>query len=92
MYNLLDDGPILHILSSFASALVASTVALPVDVLFSRYVTNKNTSIQQTLIQLHTERAFFRGWTALFTRLTPTFALAMPIYEHIRQFLGLGFL
>jgi hypothetical protein len=92
MYNILPDGTTLHVVSSLASAVVASTLALPVDVLFSRYVSKPNASLVDCLNELRAERAFFRGWVALVTRLAPTFSLAMPIYEHIRFFLGLGFL
>ena len=90
--GILPEGTALHVLSSFASAVAASTLALPVDVLFSRYVTKQNASIREVVIELYKERAFFRGWTALVTRFAPTFALAMPIYEQVRVLLGLGFL
>jgi len=92
VYGKVADGPILHLASSGASALMASTISLPMDVLFSRYVTEKNKSIVAVMKELHEERAFFRGWTALVSRLAPTFALAMPMYEQIRSLLGLGFL
>lgn len=86
------DGLAFHVFCSCASAVVASTLALPVDVLFSRYVTDKNASLLSCIKTLARERAFFRGWSALVVRLAPTFSLAMPIYEQIRNLLGLGFL
>ena len=37
-------------------------------------------------------RAFFRGWTASFARLAPTFVFGITIYEQARRLLGLPYL
>lgn len=88
----MQDGTVLHVASSIVSALSASTLATPVDVVFSRYVTSKEKSMADIVRAVIRERAIFRGWTALFIRFAPTFSLAMPIFEHIRFLLGLGYL
>lgn len=89
------DGPPLHLLASTAAALSAAALAAPADALQTRYQTTSRGSVWACARAMATEggpRVFFRGSSAQFARLVPTFALGATIYEQARGALGLGFL
>lgn len=88
-----NEGPAMHFVASAVSALCASVICLPADVLLTRYVSSsRDKSLQSCALELWQERAFFRGWSILFIRMLPTFVLAMPLYEQIRRVLGMDYL
>jgi len=96
----LPDGPPLHMLAAVLAGLSAATLSAPADVLVTRYqCTDQNgqahRSVAVCAASLMREGGlgvFFRGWTANFLRLAPTFTVGSVIYEQSRRALGLSYM
>ncbi|EGD81588.1 hypothetical protein PTSG_02303 [Salpingoeca rosetta] len=89
------EGPMLHAAASLVSGLTFATAAAPADVVKSRYMSEPHLfkNPLDCLVQLVRHEgplALFRGWTPSAVRICSLFVVMTPIYEQIRQALGLG--
>ncbi len=95
---LTEDGPILHIFAATVAGFAAATTSAPADVLMTHYQSappGRYKSVMhcaQALWRTAGISSFFRGWTANFLRLAPTFIFGITIYEQARRALGLPYL
>eukprot|EP00049_Salpingoeca_infusionum_P004593 m.81431 g.81431 ORF g.81431 m.81431 type:complete len:342 (+) comp12634_c2_seq2:36-1061(+) len=89
------EGPLLHMFASLVAGLIFATAAAPADVIKARYMSEptKFSGVGDCLVQLVKQEgplALFRGWTPSAVRICSLFIIMTPIYEQIRQKLGLG--
>lgn len=97
---LLEDGPALHVTAAVVAGFSAATTSAPPDVVMTRYQSappGRFRDVGHCVRALWDEgggspRVFFRGWTASFMRLAPTFIFGITIYEQTRRVLGLPYL
>ncbi|KAJ3516793.1 hypothetical protein NLJ89_g915 [Agrocybe chaxingu] len=87
-YQFRDDLP-LHLVSSCAAGLFATTVCSPADVLRSRLMAAScDTSFTQVFSRSLREegvRFLFKGWTPAFVRLGPNTILMFVFYEQLKK-------
>ena len=97
-YGVLEDGPVLHVAGSVASAFCASSFSVPADVVLTRYHTSPRGTYPSPLAcasgmwRAEGPAVFVRGWLALFGRQAPLYVVFLPLYEQMRRLLGLGYL
>eukprot|EP00947_MAST-08B_sp_MAST-8B-sp1_P004227 g4227.t1 len=97
-YGVLEDGPVLHVAGSVASAFCASSFSVPADVVLTRYQTSPRGTYASPLAcassmwRAEGPAVFVRGWLALFGRQAPLYVVFLPLYEQMRRLLGLGYL
>ena len=97
---LLEDGPALHVTAAVVAGFSAATTSAPPDVIMTRYQSappGRFRNVGHCVRAMWDEgggspRVFFRGWTASFMRLAPTFIFGITIYEQSRRVLGLPYL
>jgi len=77
--------------------IAAQTVAMPADTLKTRVLNSQRP--EATLVKIAVEtvqkegfRALFRGYIPAITRQGPVIVVQMPIVEHLRLMLGVGYL
>lgn len=82
-----------HIASSMTAAVVATTVAAPVDLIKSRMMASKTpgeyTGVVSTFFKIaRTEGpgALFKGWLSAYIRMGPHLIFIMVFYEQIKKF------
>ena len=75
----INEGPILWTFCGFASALVTTTVAAPVDIVRTRQMLSPRktsaVSIAHGIIQKEGLRGLFKGWLPSFYRFGPHFTI-----------------
>ncbi|KNC80070.1 hypothetical protein SARC_07558 [Sphaeroforma arctica JP610] len=99
-HELMEQGPVMHVLCSVIAAFCAATLCAPADLVGSRWQTaplmgRKYTSLVHCVTSLAKEEGvlvFYRGWSALFIRLAPVFCVSVPLYEELRNRLGIGYM
>ena len=95
----LSDGPALHVFSSVVAAFMSCTFSAPADVVMTTYQTAsqvglKFNSLAECVKWMYREKGisvFYRGWTPLFTRVAPLYMLYLPVYEQVRNWMGIGY-
>lgn len=98
--GVLGDGPALHALASVASALLASVMCAPCDLVMTRYQAAPALGISykglgdcvKHIVRTNGVPEFYRGWTPLFLRLCPLWMMNMPLYEFARERMGVGYM
>jgi hypothetical protein len=90
------EGPQHHLIASFVTGLVATTVAAPFDVIKTRTM-NSTGNIGAFRILYDTVRqeglfALYRGWVPAYFRLGPHAMICFPIFEQLRRLFGLSYL
>jgi len=96
----LPDGPGLHVLAAVLAGLCATTFSAPADVLVTRFqCRDQNGNAYRSVLDCATSllrqsgpAVFFRGWSANFLRLAPTFAVGSVLYEQSRLAMGLSYM
>lgn len=99
-YNIVQEGPILHVFASVVAAFLSSTFCVPADFVMTRYQAGPQMGDQyksvidcaNTLYRKEGIGSFFRGWTPLFIRVAPLYICYLPCYEQVRTLLGLGYM
>ncbi|KAF9535738.1 dicarboxylic acid transporter [Crepidotus variabilis] len=85
----LEDKLPVHLMSSCAAGMFATTVCSPADVLRSRLMAGScNTTFAQVLrtsLQQEGVRFLFKGWTPAFIRLGPNTVLMFVFYEQLKK-------
>eukprot|EP00948_MAST-09A_sp_MAST-9A-sp1_P003385 g3385.t1 len=95
--DLLDDNMFLHLIGSVVSAFLSSTFSTPADYILTRYQSASPgtyfsvVDCTQKLYQRQGAFSFFRGWTPMFVRVAPLYIFYLPLYEQLRNHLGLGY-
>ncbi|GBG30226.1 Mitochondrial substrate carrier family protein ucpB [Hondaea fermentalgiana] len=98
--NGVEEGPLLHVVASIASAFLASTFSAPCDFIMTKYQAAPALGIRyngifdcvQQIVRQHGVLELYKGWTPLFFRLAPLWTLNMPLYENVRKLMGLGYM
>mmetsp|Transcript_45314 Transcript_45314/g.72740 ORF Transcript_45314/g.72740 Transcript_45314/m.72740 type:complete len:220 (+) Transcript_45314:829-1488(+) len=98
--GVLVDGPALHVISSVASAFLATTFCAPFDLIMTKYQSgpvlgihyNSVFDCSRKIFQTNGLLGFYRGWSPLFMRICPLFAVNIPLYEQVRKLFGLTYL
>ncbi|CAK9102491.1 Mitochondrial brown fat uncoupling protein 1 (UCP 1) (Solute carrier family 25 member 7) (Thermogenin) [Durusdinium trenchii] len=91
----LQDDPMLHVAAAACAGFSAATLSAPADVVMTRYQSSSGQTLLRCAGHVLEEggpAGFFRGWTANFFRLAPTFTVGSLIYEQCRLLLGLGYM
>lgn len=103
----MQEGFVLHTVSSLITGIVATTVAAPFDLLKSRTMNNRSASssfstasisdsgffkMGQHVVRTEGWTVLFRGWLPAYLRLGPHAMLCFPLFEHIRNILGLDYI
>ncbi|GAB0497643.1 hypothetical protein MMPV_008980 [Pyropia vietnamensis] len=82
----------LEVAAAAVSGVVTTTVSSPADVLKTRMMVEGGgrglASIALGLLRTEGAQGLFRGWTAAYLRLGPQTALALCLYERLRQLAG----
>ncbi|CAJ1341887.1 unnamed protein product [Effrenium voratum] len=90
-----EDGPLVHVAAATVAGFCAASFSAPADALMTQYQSSDSPGLVTCAGQMLRSRgpsAFFRGWTANFLRLAPTFTVGSLIYEQCRLCLGLGYM
>jgi hypothetical protein len=95
--DLMEDGPVLHVLASVSSAAGATLFGMPCDYLFTRYTTSKVPyrnlwDCCRTLVREDGVFQFYKGSTVFFSRCAPIFLLYFPLFEQVRRMLGMEYM
>jgi hypothetical protein len=96
-YDMMEDGPVLHVLASVSSAVGATIFGMPCDYLFTRYTTssvpyNNLWHCCVTLVREGGILQFYKGSTVFFSRCAPIFLMYFPLYEQLRRILGMDYM
>ena len=89
-----EEGPLLHIVASLITGLVATTVAAPFDLLKTRAM-NASTNAMRTqmgfssIVKNEGVMTLFRGWLPAYLRLGPHALICFPLFEKFRQICNL---
>jgi Mitochondrial carrier protein len=92
----MEDGLQLHFAASMTAGIITTTAANPLDVIKTRYMSDKQgkyTSPVHCLVTTFREegvRGFFRGWMPAYWRLGPHTVLSFMLMEHVRKYFGLS--
>mmetsp|Transcript_18911 Transcript_18911/g.55548 ORF Transcript_18911/g.55548 Transcript_18911/m.55548 type:complete len:223 (+) Transcript_18911:624-1292(+) len=97
-----EEGPLFHAACSAFSAVTASVLAAPADLVLNRFhaatargARSPFTSIGAcalAVVRNDGVAALFRGVGANFVKMAPTFLGTLPLYEQFRRLAGLGYL
>ena len=90
-----DEGPMLHIVASLITGLVATTVAAPFDLLKTRTMNASSAAaIGQislaNIIKNEGAMTLFRGWLPAYLRLGPHALICFPLFEQFRKLCGIS--
>jgi len=96
----LGDNTVLHVAAATVGGFCAATLSAPADTLLTQFqsaaqrgkVYGSVLECAASMLRETGPGAFFKGWTANFVRLAPTFACGSVIYEQVRLSLGLGYM
>ncbi|CAE7338293.1 DIC1 [Symbiodinium natans] len=103
-YNLMKDGPLLHVSASLVAAVICTTCHMPFDVVLVVYQSahslgDSNHQLRSgpltcanALLRESGPKVFFRGWTPAFVRLAPVCVFSFWLYEQLRRLVGIGYL
>jgi len=99
-YDIVQEGPLLHVFASVVAAFLSSTFCVPADFVMTRYqagpqmghVYSSVMNCARTLYEKEGPLSFFKGWTPLFVRVAPLYIFYLPVYEQCRELLGLGYM
>ena len=99
-YQIVQEGPILHVCASVVAAFLSSTFCVPADFVMTRYQAGPQMGdhyksvidCARTLYAKEGIGSFFRGWAPLFVRVAPLYICYLPCYEQFRKCLGLGYM
>jgi len=94
------DSIVLHVAAATVGGFCAATLSAPADTLLTQLQSaGQRGKAYGSILECATSMlkdagpgVFFRGWTANFMRLAPTFACGSVIYEQVRLKLGLGYM
>ncbi|KAI0367511.1 dicarboxylic acid transporter [Pilatotrama ljubarskyi] len=85
----LEDGLVLHTISSVLAGTVATTVCAPADVLRSRLMSAHGhanpVQVLTTALREEGPRFLFKGWTPAFIRLGPNTVLMFVFFEQLKK-------
>lgn len=88
----LEDGPVVHSIASFTTALSVATAICPFDLTYTALLTRPSgqstLACVGSLLREHGPLHFFRGWTTIWARFVPSGLLTFHIYEQTRRLLG----
>lgn len=91
----MQDGLLLHLCAAMSAGIITTTAANPVDVIKTRYMSDKVGKyaspldcVRQTLA-VDGLRGFFKGWLPSYWRLGPHTVISLIMIERIRILLGL---
>lgn len=88
----------LHIAASLITGIAATTMASPFDVIKTRVMAGGSNAPGSALkvlsetLQTEGPRALFRGWVPSYFRLGPHALVCLPVFEQLREFVGVGYL
>lgn len=91
----MQDGPLLHTISSIVAALGATILSTPPDYVMARYMSNSNLSLSSIVEQIYREHGilgFWKGSSISFVRVTPVMLTWSIVYEQLRYHLGIGYM
>lgn len=92
----LEEGPLLHVVSSISASFGSSFLSAPADMIMARYMAaDGQVTLIQTMRQIHAEGgvlAFWKGWGVFFFRLAPVLLTYSTVYEGLRKSFGLGYM
>jgi len=99
-YGIVEDGPILHLLSSVSAALLASFFCIPADYTMTKYMSLRDRGFSDvSIIRLvrderkkHGVFRFYRGLSLLTITLFPILTFNNLTYEYLRFQLGIGYM
>jgi hypothetical protein len=94
-YHDMQDGPILHTISSIVAALGATILSTPPDYVMARYMSNSNLALSSIVQQIYKEHGilgFWKGSSISFFRVTPVMLTWSIVYEQLRYQLGIGYM
>lgn len=89
------DGPILHVISSITAAIGATILSTPADYVMAKYLSNSKLRISSVMHQIYFEQGllgFWKGSSISFLRVTPVMLTWSIVYEQLRFSLGLGYM
>jgi len=92
------EGPAVHVVASVASALSATLMSAPADVVLTRTSVAERDArrspwrLAARVLREEGARALFRGWSLFFARVAPLYAMQLPMYEAVRVSLGMGYM
>lgn len=95
-----EDSPVLHVIGSVVSGVVAQTVIMPVDTIKTRVMVSRQTlgesvgiaATVKTLLKEGGLGALYKGFVPSVMRQVPTMLIQMPLIEQIRKLMGLEYL
>lgn len=91
------EGLVLHITSSLITGLIATTVAAPFDMMKTRAMNSQSNSGYQVvklfyeIVNKEGMATLFRGWLPSYFRLGPHAFICFPIFEKVREIVGLDY-
>ncbi|KAJ1434481.1 mitochondrial carrier domain-containing protein [Ochromonadaceae sp. CCMP2298] len=91
----MQEGLVVHLVTSMTAAVITTTAANPFDVIKTRYLSDHDrryASLIDCVRQLHREagvRGFFKGWVPAYCRIGPHTVFTLLLIERARAFLGL---
>ena len=90
------ESPVLHVVASLVTGVVATTVAAPFDLLKTRAMEARTATSLAALVRevVTTDgpRAMVRGWVPAYFRLGPHALICLPMFEQMRAFVGVGYI
>lgn len=101
-----EEGPLLHIVSSFAASFGASFLSAPADLVMTKFMTanacqghtssspSSRIGLYSCTVEIVTRNGIlglWRGWSLFFIRLTPVMLTYSILYEQFRHVLGIGY-
>ena len=93
---MLQEGFVLHSLSSLITGVVAATVAAPFDIVKTRVMNSSEykrpLQIFVDIVRKEGPHMLFRGWLPSYLRLGPHAMICFPVFEQLRRMLGLDYL
>lgn len=98
--EIMDDGPLLHVIAAVSGACMAAAFGTPADVVTTRYQAAPLVGVQyrgpthcaRSLVQEEGALALYRGFVPFFAKVAPVFLLFHPVFEQFRLLAGLGYM
>lgn len=91
----MQDGPLVHIISSITAAIGATILSTPADYVMARCMSNSKLPISSVISQIYVEEGilgFWKGSSICFLRVTPVMLTWSIVYEQLRNSFGLGYM
>jgi len=89
----MDDNVYCHVFASFVCGLVTTTATNPVDIVKTRWMTDKSRyknplDCFMKIILKEGPHAVFKGWLPNYLRFGPHFIISLPLYDFFRTLFG----